>query len=124
MTDLDTTLPDDIKRWTAPRRAALVVQLLRGETTVAHAVREYGLTPAEIQQWQHAFVDAGTKGLKTNPGEELHEKDKQIDHLHRKIGQMTMDLDVLHMANKMLQQAQSSKSVTAALFGQGNVSSD
>ena len=123
MTEL-TSLPDEIKRWTAPRRATLVLQLLRGETTVAKAARQYGLTPAEIEQWQHAFLDAGTNGLKTNPGEELDQREKKIEQLHRKIGEMTMDLEVLQMANSMLQEAQSSRSVSAALFGQGSASDD
>ena len=123
MTDL-TTLPDEIKRWTAPRRATLVFHLLRGETTVAKAARQYGLTPAEIEQWQHAFLEGGTNQLKTNPGEELDQKTKKIEQLHRKIGEMTMDLEVVQMANTMLQGAHSSGSMSAALFGQGNVSSD
>ncbi len=123
MTD-PTTLPDEIKRWTAPRRATLVLQLLRGEITVAKAARQYGLTPSEIEQWQHAFLESGTNGLKTNPGEEIDEKDKKIDHLHRKIGQMTMDIEVLQEANRILQDAQTTKSVSAALFGQGNASQD
>jgi hypothetical protein len=33
--------PDDsIQRWTAKRRAALIVSLLKGETSVAEAARE------------------------------------------------------------------------------------
>ena len=120
----DTTLPDEIKRWTAPRRAALVLQILRGEITTAKAARQYNLTPAEIESWQHAFLEAGTNGLKTNPNDELVDKDKKIDHLHRKIGQMTMELEVLQHAHTMLQDAHTSKSVSAALFEPGNASND
>ena len=37
---MSNDLPDEIKRWTAPRRAALVLQLLRGETTPNEAARK------------------------------------------------------------------------------------
>ena len=38
----DTSEP--IERWTAKRRVALVVSILKGETSVAEAARTHGLT--------------------------------------------------------------------------------
>ena len=37
-------IPEEVKRWTAKRRQALILQLIRGETTAAEAARKYGLT--------------------------------------------------------------------------------
>lgn len=119
----DTTLPDEIKRWTAQRRASLVVQLIRGETTVNEAARQYDLKPSEIQQWYDAFVQAGTNGLKSNPKEELAEKDKKIDQLHKKIGEMTMDIEILQYSNKIMQEDKQA-AVNSALFGKGSTSSE
>ena len=42
-----TELPSEIKRWTAKRRTALVLQLLRGETTVAEAARQHDRPQAQ-----------------------------------------------------------------------------
>ena len=42
-------IPDKVKRWTAKRRVALVLDLLRGETTTAQAARKYSLTIADIE---------------------------------------------------------------------------
>jgi len=40
--------PDDsIQRWTDKRRAALIVSILKGETSVTEAARKHGLTVAE-----------------------------------------------------------------------------
>lgn len=39
-------LPEQVKRWTARRRQALVLQLLRGETTVVEAARQQALQVA------------------------------------------------------------------------------
>ncbi len=44
------------KRWTAKRRAALVLELLRGDTSVAEAARKHGLTVAEIEDWRERFL--------------------------------------------------------------------
>ncbi len=41
----------DVKRWTAKRKATLILDLIKGTTTVAQAARTYGLTPAEIEEW-------------------------------------------------------------------------
>jgi integrase len=37
-------VPDTVERWTAKRRVALVVSILKGETSVAEAARKHGLT--------------------------------------------------------------------------------
>lgn len=94
-------LPEEIKRWTAQRRTALVLQILRGETTANEAARQYDLKPSDILAWQDAFLAAGERGLKSNPRDELQEKDKKIEKLHRKIGEMTMDLEILEKANEI-----------------------
>jgi transposase-like protein len=38
-------MEDDIKRWTAKRKAALVVEIIQGKTTVAEASRSFDLPP-------------------------------------------------------------------------------
>ena len=40
-----------VKRWTAKREPALVVEIIQGKTTVAEASRTYDLTPSEIETW-------------------------------------------------------------------------
>lgn len=42
---------EDIKRWTAKRKSALVVEILQGKTTVAEASRGFDLAPSEIEKW-------------------------------------------------------------------------
>ena len=48
--------PDSIQRWTAKRRVALVVTILKGETSVAEAARKHGLTVSEVEDWRHRFL--------------------------------------------------------------------
>ena len=39
----------DAQRWTAKRRSALIVSILKGETSVAEAARKHGLTVGEVE---------------------------------------------------------------------------
>ena len=56
---MSTKMEDDIKRWTAKRKSALVLDLIQGKTTVAEASRQYDLSPSEVEQW----VDDGKRGM-------------------------------------------------------------
>ena len=44
------------KRWTAKRRSALVLEILRGDCSVAEAARKHGLTVAELEEWRERFL--------------------------------------------------------------------
>ena len=114
---MEPTLPNEIKRWTAARRTVLVLQILRGETTANEAARQYDLKPSEIMAWQEAFLAGGQRSLKSNPNDELHHKERKIEQLHRKIGEMTMDLEVLKKANEIYKR---DLDTGTAHFGQGN----
>jgi transposase-like protein len=48
--------PEEGQRWTAKRRAALVISLLKGETTAAEAARRHGLKVAEVEAWRERFL--------------------------------------------------------------------
>ena len=59
--------PDEpIERWTAKRRAALVLRVLKGETSVVEAARQHGLTVAEVDGWQDQFLRAGLSSFLCN----------------------------------------------------------
>ena len=59
--------PEEVQRWTAKRRVALVVSILKGETSVPQAARKHGLTVAEIEDWQERFLLAAENGLRARP---------------------------------------------------------
>lgn len=49
-------LQNPLRRWTAKRRVALVVSILKGKTSVAEAARPHGLTVAEVEDWLAKFL--------------------------------------------------------------------
>ena len=40
---------DEIKRWTAKRKSALVLEIIQGKTTVTEASRAFDLSPSELE---------------------------------------------------------------------------
>jgi transposase-like protein len=91
---------DGPKRWTAKRRVALVVEILRGETSVAEAARQHGLTVAEVEEWRERFLTSAENGLRSKPLDDEALKDAQIKRLKQKVGELVMDIDILKEAAK------------------------
>jgi transposase-like protein len=91
---------DSPKRWTAKRRAALVLTLLRGETSVAEAARQHGLTVAEVEEWKERFLTSAENGLRSKPLDDEALQEAQIKRLKQKVGELVMDIDILKEAAK------------------------
>ena len=41
----------EVKRWTARRKSAWVLEIIQGKTTVSEAARQFDLAPSEIKAW-------------------------------------------------------------------------
>jgi transposase-like protein len=90
----------DIKRWTTKRRSALVLEILRGESTAAEAARKHGLTVAEIEDWKERFLSGAENALRSKPLDEEAQKEAEIKRLKQKVGELVMDMDILKEAAK------------------------
>lgn len=95
-----TAATEPIERWTAKRRVALVVSILKGETSIAEAARTHGLTVAEVEDWREKFLAGAENVLRTRPKDEDAVKDEQIKKLKQKIGDLVLDNDILREALK------------------------
>src|SRR5512143_199937 len=78
-------------RFSAKRKADAVVRLLRGEDLEALS-RELGVTAATPPSWRGAFLDGGRAALKSRPADD---RDERIARLRAKVGQLTMDNELL-----------------------------
>ena len=96
----DENLADPIQRWTAKKRASLVISILKGETTMQEAARKHDLTVAEIEDWKDKFLSAGENALRSRPKDEEELKEEQIRKLKQKVGELVMDLDIIREAMK------------------------
>src|SRR5215470_4466308 len=75
---MGTLMDDEIKRWTARRKSALVLEIIQGKTTVAEASRAHDLPPSETENW----VEDGKRGmenaLRANPQVVREQYEKQL----------------------------------------------
>jgi transposase-like protein len=89
---MSTKMEEDIKRWTAKRKSALVLDIIQGKTTVAEASRAYDLSPSEIEGW----VDDGKRGmenaLRANPLDVKEQYERQIKDLQEAYGEAMLEL--------------------------------
>jgi len=77
-------------RWSARRKQEVVLRLLRGEGLDALA-RETGQAAGTIAGWREDFLQAGHEGLKARPAPV---EDRKLADAQRKIGELSMDLDI------------------------------
>ncbi|MEE9926786.1 DUF1153 domain-containing protein [Microvirgula aerodenitrificans] len=89
---MSVKMEEDIKRWTARRKSALVLDIIQGKTTVAEASRAYDLSPSEVEQW----VDDGKRGmenaLRANPLDIKEQYQRQIKDLQEAYGEAMLEL--------------------------------
>lgn len=89
---MSTKMDEDIKRWTAKRKSALVLDIIQGKMTVAEASRAYDLSPSEVENW----VDDGKRGmenaLRANPLDLKEQYERQIKELQESYGEAMLEL--------------------------------
>lgn len=89
---MSTRMEDDIKRWTAKRKAALVMEIIQGKTTVAEASRSFDLPPSQIEEW----VDEAKKGmenaLRSKPLDIKEQYERQLADLQSAYGEAMLEL--------------------------------
>ncbi|MBE7496574.1 MAG: DUF1153 domain-containing protein [Verrucomicrobiaceae bacterium] len=86
---------DSPQRWTAKRKAALVIDILRCKTTAAEAARQHALTLAEVEQWKEDFITQGTEALRSHPRDLAQQFEAREKTLLAKVGELTLHVDVL-----------------------------
>jgi len=93
--------PEPVQRWTAKRRSALVLTILKGETSVREAARQHGLPVAEVGDWRDKFLLGAENALRSRSRNEEALKEEEIKRLKQKVGELVLDLDILQTAAKL-----------------------
>lgn len=78
-------------RWSARRKEGVVMRLLRGEALDLLA-RETGQPAGRIASWREEFLVAGREGLKARA---LGSEDRALADAQRKVGELSMEVDIL-----------------------------
>ncbi len=90
-----STAEPEVKRWTAKRKTQLVLETLKGKTTVAEAARRYDLKPSELQYW----VDEGIRGmencLRVRPWGIREQYEAKLKEAYAALGEAQLEIKVL-----------------------------
>lgn len=99
-------MDEEIKRWTAHRKVALVPEIIQGKTTVSEASRAYDLPPSEIEAW----VDDGKRGmenaLRANPQDVREQYERQLKELQQAYGEAMLELRARKKSQSLLGEEQ------------------
>ena len=87
--------PEKFERWTAQRKAAIILEDLKGQIAVPEAARKYGFTQGEYRKWADEFMRGGIEALKVNHKGLDAERRVEVRRLQAKIGQLVMSKDLL-----------------------------
>ena len=89
---MSKTMDDSIKRWTAKRKTALVIEIIQGKTTVSEASRSFDLTPSEIEGWVEDAKRGMENSLRAHPLDIREQYEKQLRNLQEAYGEAMLEL--------------------------------
>lgn len=89
------------RRWTAKRKASLVLDIIRGITTAAQASRSYDLTIAEIEEWVSDAMAGMENQLRSKPKDAAQQYETEIKDLRAKVGELVLQNDVLKKLSRL-----------------------
>ena len=90
-------------RWTAKRKSEVVLKLLSG-AEAAQLARENGISQSKLFEWRDRFLEGGMEKLKFKRKKDP--KEKEISRLERKVGQLTLQLEILQDVARLKKRGQ------------------
>ena len=79
-----------IKRWSATRKAEIVLALIKGTKNLVAVCRENDLKQSEVEKWKEDFLASGERGLKAKTNQN---EDREVKDLRAKVGELLLELD-------------------------------
>lgn len=89
---MSIAMEEEIKRWTARRKSALVLEIIQGKTTVAEASRQFDLPPSEIEEWVAQGKAGMENALRAKPEDVREQYEKQLKDLQEAYGEAMLEL--------------------------------
>lgn len=89
-----------VQRWITKDNAALVLSLIKGETSIQGVPRQRGLTVAEMKDQQQPPLLTGLISLRARPENEEAPQGEQVKKLKPEIRDLIVDFDIFKHAAK------------------------
>lgn len=85
------------KKYSAAFKAQVALAAIQNQMTVAEIIEKYGVSKGIIYKWKDEFLANASNVFEKSA--EAKSDQKQIDNLHRKIGELEMELDFARRAS-------------------------
>lgn len=89
------------KKHSAAFKAKVGMEAILGVKTVAQIAREYAVHPVQVSQWKTVIRERLSE-LFESGGKAGESSEEVVADLHRKIGELTVDLDYIKKKSKQL----------------------
>lgn len=89
---MSITMDEEIKRWTAKRKSALVLDIIQGKPTISEASRQFDLPPAEIENWVDQAKSGMENALRAKPEDVREQYERQLKDLQEAYGEAMLEL--------------------------------
>ena len=87
-------------KFTAEFKAQVALAAISNQMTVSEIVEKYKVSKTMVYQWKDEFLSNASKVFESDHA--TRQQEKQIDNLHRKIGELEMELDFAKRASRAL----------------------
>ncbi|MDZ4078645.1 MULTISPECIES: transposase [Hydrocarboniphaga] len=89
---MSVVMEDEIKRWTAKRKGALVLEIIQGNKTVAEASRQFDLPPSELEDWVDQAKAGMENALRAKPEDVREQYERKLKDLQEAYGEAMLEL--------------------------------
>ena len=89
------------RKYTPAFKFKVVMEILTGEMSVMEASRHYRIKDSLLYTWRAQFLERGAQVFDARDAQQKH-KEEKIAALERKVGQLTMDNDILKKVSSAL----------------------
>jgi len=84
------------KRYESQFKAKVALEAIKNQNTIAQIASEYGIHPNQVSKWKKQFLESLPKVFINRKTEAEKASEELIDELYRQIGQLKVELDLLH----------------------------
>jgi transposase len=76
-------------------KAKIALEALREQATVSDLAQRYQVHPNQIYAWKKQLQDQATRAFESGNGDATADREREIERLHAKIGQLLVERDFL-----------------------------
>jgi len=90
------------RKHSAEFKARVALEAIKGIKTLSEIAQEYEIHPVMVGKWKAEMLDRLPELFEGNTSAKNKDAEKEQDQLHRKLGQLTMEVDFLEKKCKQL----------------------